>query len=72
MNTQWLATSFAGGFWGMLTALVVVFVLLRAYLIRAFRENQWLKEAHEKNECPVCKRPMRHDHDEQPGAGQHQ
>jgi hypothetical protein len=63
VNAQWFLAAYVGSLLGMLTAVVVGIVVARALIIRAFTENRMLKMAHEKNECPVCKRPMQHDHE---------
>jgi hypothetical protein len=54
-----LLMAISGGFFGTAVALTTFYFLVRAVIIRAL-EN-WLKGAHERNECPMCKRPMQHE-----------
>ena len=49
----------SGGAFGTFAALTIFFFFVRS-VVRAGFDN-WIKEAHEKNVCPVCKRPFQHD-----------
>jgi hypothetical protein len=46
-------------------ALTMSYYIIRAAIVRAF--ELWLKGPHERNECPVCKQPIQHDHSEDGG-----
>lgn len=56
---QALAMAVSGGFFGTLLALTIFFVFLRIIVAQAVAK--WLRGPHERNECPVCKRPMLHE-----------
>jgi hypothetical protein len=55
-----LLMAVSGGLFGTLTALTIFFFIARAFVTHAIKA--WVKGPHERNECPVCKRPMQHDH----------
>jgi hypothetical protein len=62
MDVQWFVTAVIGGFWGVTLAVIAAFFVVRAVIVRALTESSLLKKAHEENQCPVCKRSMRHEH----------
>lgn len=55
-----LTMAISGGFFGTLLALTIFFIFMRIVVGQAIAK--WLKGPHERGECPVCKRPMVHDH----------
>jgi hypothetical protein len=46
----------------MLAAVAVAYVFVRIKIVEAFQESTLLKKAHDENKCPICERPMQHDH----------
>ena len=55
-----LLMAVSGGLFGTLVALTIFFFVAKAFVVHGIK--QWMKGPHERNECPVCKRPMQHDH----------
>ena len=53
-----LVMAIAGGFFGTLGAITISFFAIR-YAVKT-SIDKWIEGPHERNECPVCKQPMKH------------
>jgi hypothetical protein len=55
-----LLMAVGGGAFGTLAALTIFFFFVRSIIKAGF--DNFIKTAHEKNQCPICKQPFQHDH----------
>lgn len=60
IGTLELAMAVSGGFFGTAIALTGAYVIVRVIVVRAI--TQFVGGAHAADVCPLCKRPMQHDH----------
>ena len=52
--------TFFGGVFGTAAAITVSFFVIRSFINRAL--DNFVKDAHESGQCPMCKGPMKHEH----------